>query len=269
MNMRYILALTVVLVTIFSCSAESTKRPIKRIGPHRPIKPTGPTKPTCTKKPIVVAVIDTGFGALDLEAKLCKTGHKDFTNGKTSDKFGTEDEVPIDAHGHGTHIAGIIDSFGNAADVNYCLVILKYYDYKIRDSEVKLLEAIKYATDIRADYINYSGGGISYSKKEKMAVKAYLDGGGKFISAAGNERSNIDKHPFYPAMDDPRVIVVGAVDANREKIPASNYGKNVKMELGKDIQVCDYKKCIIMSGTSQATAIFTGKLLAKEKNSCN
>src|SRR5271165_1628236 len=66
------------------------------------------------KKTTVIAVIDTGFGAGEFwdgqeKTRLCKFGHKDFTGGETSSKFGTNDKVPVDNHGHGTHIAGIVD----------------------------------------------------------------------------------------------------------------------------------------------------------------
>src|SRR5665213_1492289 len=111
----------------------------------------------CNNKPIIVAVIDTGFGltTVDIKARLCNFGHKDFTGGSTTDKYGTKDPVPVDDNGHGTHIAGLIDSFASKSNVNYCLVILKYYKPDAYD-EANLrntVDAINYAKNIPADYI--------------------------------------------------------------------------------------------------------------------
>lgn len=209
---------------------------------------------------------------MNLKVKLCKFGHKDFTNGERLFEHDTKNAVPVDNHGHGTHIAGIIDSYGQKANVNYCLVIIKYYvpnAYDV-DNLTRTILAVDYAKNIKADYINYSGGGALKSDEEIRAVKEYLDQGGKFLAAAGNEGSNLDWRHFYPAQDDSRVISVGAVDDKGVRLPMSNYGEDVKRtELGLNVKVCDGTKCMTMSGTSQATAIATGKLLAQEKNTCN
>lgn len=271
--MKLILVLFLTLATVSSCKTGSIPVKVK----HLPVVTFSKNEKTCTKRPIVIAVIDTGFGNTSFpgfKVKLCKYGHRDFTDEGTSAEFGTEDEVPVDKHGHGTHIAGIIDAFGKKAKVNYCLVILKYYSpesgpFGESYNAPNTVKAIKWATKLKVDYINYSGGGLSSFNEEKEAVKEFLDKGGKFIAAAGNEHVNIDFMHYYPAQDDSRVTVVGAVDENGERIPMSNYGTNVRMELGKNVKVCMPNKCMYMSGTSQATAIATGKLLAQEKNTCN
>ena len=75
----------------------------------------------CLSPPIRIAVIDTGFGYNNLghSATLCRFGHKDFTKSqKFTDKYGTIDKVPLDLHGHGTNIAGIIDTFGKKGQIN-------------------------------------------------------------------------------------------------------------------------------------------------------
>lgn len=221
-----------------------------------------------------MAVIDTGFGldTMDLKVKLCKFGHKDFSGDETTTKFGTTDPVPLDKHGHGTHIAGIIDELASKTGVNYCLVILKYYkEDNFGEANLRgTIQAINYAKNIHADYINYSGGGSMKNDEEVKAVKEYLDAGGKFVAAAGNEGVNLDYMHFYPAQDDPRVIVVGAVDKDGKRLSMSNYGKDVtRTELGKDVPVCGENMCMKMTGTSQAAATATGKLVAQEKNACN
>lgn len=269
-SMVFCLTFVGILLGISSCKTKpipNKKRPDSGTLPNKALKNT-----ECVKKPIVVAIIDTGFGfePMHAKAKLCRFGHKDFTDEATSNEFGTKDEVPVDETGHGTHIAGIIDSFGKKTNVEYCLVIIKYYspDDDDWDNAQNSIKAINYAKNIRADYINYSGGGDYPNSEETEAVKTYLDQGGKFVASAGNDKRDIGADTiklFYPAMSDKRVIVVGAVDENGENLPFSNYGKTVtRKELGLNVQSFGY----LMTGTSQAAAIATGKMLAQEKNIC-
>lgn len=218
-------------------------------------------------KPKTIAVIDTGFGystASKNSKHLCKFGHKDFTRDQ---KFDTSQStlvpVPMDFNGHGTNIAGVI--VNNAPkDAKFCIVILKYFSTsKFHNNLAASIEAIKYATHIKADYINYSGGGEEESAEESKAVKAYLDKGGKFVSAAGNENKDLSKTPYYPAMSDKRVIVVANWSKLQIKSSFSNYGTPVtRWEYGEFAEGYG----IFLTGTSQACAVATGKLLGEKQN---
>lgn len=223
------------------------------------------------KKPVVIAVIDTGFGiGWDGEeaAHLCKFGHKNFSsNEDATNKFGTIDAVPVDLHGHGTHIAGTIDRYAGIKSKNYCIVVLKYYDPRTQAGEnlIHTVDAINYARAIHADFINYSGGGLESSASEKEAVKTYIDGGGTFVAAAGNESSDLEKRHYYPAEEDDRVIVVGNGVDEDHRLPSSNYGDRVDFwEDGKNVKTYNN----FMTGTSQAAAIETGKLVAQKIKTC-
>ncbi len=230
------------------------------------------TKYKASKKTTIIAVIDTGFGADDTwtgqeTAHLCKFGHKNFVDSDNSLKFGTKDPVPKDKHGHGTHMAGIIDTYAKRTNESFCLVILKYYDERGWGNENlnHTVEAIQYARQIHADYINYSGGGVQKSQAETEAVKAFIDSGGTFVAAAGNEKSNTSFFPYYPAQDDERVISVGNGNDENHRAPSSNYGKKVKRwENGVEVQMYNHR----MTGTSQAAAIATGKIVAEKNKSC-
>jgi hypothetical protein len=223
-------------------------------------------KMVCNKN-IIVALIDSGFNFnyLTKNAKLCRFGHKDFSGVDIYHKNpSTIDMVPTDAPiGHGTHMEGIIEQYNEDFD-NYCIVIIKFLDTKIdNDGAYSSTEAIKYATKIGADYINFSGGGTLFSLNEQIAVKKYLDKGGIFIAAAGNEGANLIDMPFYPAMDDPRVIVVGNLSSSGTRYRSSNYGNRVDMwEMG--VSLYSYGK--YMTGTSVSAAIATGKILNNNKN---
>lgn len=246
---------------------------------------------------IKVAVIDTGLSAeLYDRNEYCKTGHRDFT-AKMQDipnkptlaqlneiikKFEWNQNHPVDTNGHGTHISGLIDQYaknfiffkdGNlpkdidSKTANYCQIIIKYYEDDASGEEnlANTIKSLRWAIDQKVDIINYSGGGILRSTEEEKLVKEALDKGIKFVAAAGNEGVNIDFFHFYPAMYDKRIIVVGALvkTQSQDRLPASNFGKSVNdWELGSNI----ISRMINgqyghMSGTSQATAIKSGKLV--------
>jgi cell wall-associated protease len=223
-----------------------------------------------SKKQIVVAVIDTGIDPeLMKHNSLCEDGHKDFTGTGLADH-----------HGHGTHISGIIDQYAknhiftfkkspNLIDnikENYCQIIIKYYDPKA-NSDNNLSNTIlsfRWAIDHHVDVINYSGGGATFSKEERLVVFEALNKGIKIVAAAGNERGDIDKHKYYPAMYDKRIYVVGnLVKDTNERAPSSNYGKSVNTwEIGTNVlSRLPSKSFGLMTGTSQATAVKTGKIV--------
>ncbi len=204
-----------------------------------------------------VAVIDTGMDrrVVDLHSEpndswyekgLCKYGHKDFTG---SDLY--------DRHGHGTNISGLIHKYAKGED--YCQVVIKYYDPSVgeADNMRAIIQALEHAVALDVDMINISGGGTDPSGLEQVIIRKALDKGIIIVAAAGNERSNIDKHGYYPASYFPEIIVVGSTDSKGDRLPSSNYGMTVDfMEIGKD-QQGEYGPG--MTGTSQATAIVSGK----------
>lgn len=210
---------------------------------------------------LTVAVIDTGIDR-DSNSKLCKFGHKSFT----------QDKDPLkDAHGHGTHVAGIIAK--EAGNLDYCLVAVKFYEDSNIGSQnlTNTINAINYAIDIKVDYINYSGGGPIFNEEEFLALKGALDKGIKVVAAAGNEGEDLDKEcNYYPACYDRRITVVGNLrDAaffstfKLTRNPSSNYGNIVtRWEIGTNIESnLPGGKTGSMSGTSQATGVATGKLI--------
>ncbi len=214
---------------------------------------------------IVVAVIDTGIQAD--HAFLVKNIY--VPAGKVSAiNYGVDfsgekvTNTPIDQHGHGTHVAGIVKSI--FPDVK--ILALKYYNPKASgqanlDATIK---ALKYAVDMKVDVINYSGGGPEASVDELRILREAEKKGILVIAAAGNERSNIDdkRHAYYPASYGlSNIITVGAHDDGLNIIPSSNYGKN-----SVDIAAPGHRiRSAIpgngagyMTGTSQATAFVTG-----------
>lgn len=225
----------------------------------------------CSDKPVRIAVVDTGFGwnSSVSEARLCKSGHKDFSGENTFTTPNiTKIPVPLDNHGHGTNIVGIIEEYAKKAHINYCIIIIKYHSDKFTFNNLSAtVKSFNYAFEIKADFVNYSSGGNEAYYQEREAVERYLNAGGVLVAAAGNESLNLDDpHAgYYPAKYDRRIIVVGSLDDHGKKLLSSNYGSIVnRWELG--LHVTGYG--LSMSGTSQATAIATGKLVSESKNKC-
>jgi subtilisin family serine protease len=226
----------------------------------------------CIKPQVKVAVIDTGFGYGDIkkDTKLCEGVHTDFTKDHMFKYMGINNWIPLDIIGHGTNVVGLIEEYAKKSNVNYCIVILKFYS-KNQSSTQNLkssIAAIKFATEeLKVDYINYSGGGPSPDPEEKRAVEKFLNQGGKLIAAAGNDGKLIGSgdDEYYPAMYDKRITVVGSLDQRGFISKSSNYGKLVnRWEIGEE--VTGYN--ITLTGTSQATAVATGKILANSENKC-
>lgn len=209
-----------------------------------------------------VAVIDTG---LDLEdprfiGLFCDNGTSslDFTGTTLKDK-----------NNHGTHVTGLIKQY--AKDSNYCLIIIKFYS---EYGTSYLNRSIEYAIEQKASIINISAGGRSFDEVEYNLIKNSPNI--TYVVAAGNEGENLDcnvKTNYLTCYKLPNVISVGCLDKNQNRCPTSNYGKYVKTyELGQnvystfpiktyDVKTRECKEMGYISGTSQSTAIHTGKLI--------
>ena len=223
-------------------------------------KTVSPKLPPIKEKPITVAVIDTGYGysnSGDFTPPtnfLCKEGHYNFHQQNSDYK---------DFNSHGTNISGIIDLYAHDAD--YCQIIMLYYGVGSGFSNLRaMVEAIKWAIKLNVDFINISGGGTFEDIEEKSVVEEALNKGITFVVAAGNDGIELKRERgncYYPACYDDRMIVVGSTDDKGYRLNSSNYGPLVKFwELGLNVKANN----ISMSGTSQATATVTGKMIAED-----
>lgn len=225
-------------------------------------------------KDIVVAIIDTG---VDISHPLIRdhlwVNPNEKTNGQDNDgngyagdlhgwNFVSNNHDLSDNHGHGTHVAGIILQKAQSRRVKF--MVLKYYDPFVsgEDNLMNTVKAIRYATKMKADIINYSGGGDVRSPLEEAAIRDAQKQGILFVAAAGNEGRNTDRVGYFPAgYRLSNIISVAAMDSKKRLLTTSNYGAHSVdfVAPGKNVfSALPGGRYGFMSGTSQATAWVSG-----------
>ncbi|MBK1881407.1 S8 family serine peptidase [Luteolibacter pohnpeiensis] len=198
---------------------------------------------------VVVAVIDTGVDIThpDLAdniwtnpGEIAGNGIDDDGNGYIDDvhgyDFASKTATITDSGEHGTHVAGTIGATGN----NEIGVIGVDYKTKILPLKVStdgdtmqtsaVMSAINYVIALKESGVNIvavnaSYGGSSFSNSEYTSIKALRDAGIVICAAAGNDGTNNDSSPLYPASyDSSNVIAVAALSQTNGLASFSNYG---------------------------------------------
>jgi subtilisin family serine protease len=178
---------------------------------------------------IKVAIIDTGIDYTHPDLDANYVDGYDFVNG---------DDDPMDDHGHGTHVAGIIAAEDNGFGVVGVAPEAKLYALKVLDSDgsgyvSEVIFAIQWASDPdgdgsasdRLDIINMSLGADKGNIFLKWACNLAYDDGLLIVAAAGNDYGGaVD----YPAAYD-SVIAVSATGSNDELAWFSSTGKQVEL----------------------------------------
>ncbi len=223
------------------------------------------------KKDVIVAVIDTGIDPThkDLSKNIWRDRKNESVYGWN---YVSNKPNPLDDHGHGTHVAGIIGAVVNPSTGtsgvahHVSIMAVKYYS-ESNSGSVNLantVRAIHYAIDHGARIINYSGGGPEASEEERRALKRAEMEGVLVVAAAGNEQRDTDKvenHYFPAAYRLSNIISVAATDINNNLLKSSNWGRN-----GVDVAAPGENiystlpggRYGYMTGTSQATAFVSG-----------
>jgi len=242
---------------------------------------------TTGSRSVVVAVIDSGvdYTHPDLAANVWTNPREVAGDGIDNDANGFVDDVrgwdfanadadPMDDDGHGTHVSGTIGAVGNNAigvtGVNWRVSImgLKFLDAEGNGYTSDAVAAVKYATRMRRDFganvvaINASWGGETRSTALANAIAAAGRAGILFVTAAGNESSNNDRTPSYPAnLSDDSVIAVAATNHSNRLAAFSNYGSTTVDLAAPGVGILSTVPgggYASFSGTSMATPYVTG-----------
>jgi len=237
----------------------------------------------------IVVVIDTGvdYNHPDLEGNIWRNpgevsanGVDDDGNGYIDDVFGinaiTNSGDPMDDHGHGTHVAGIIGARGNnnrgIAGVSWQSKIIgaKFLGSTGSGSTANAIKAVNYATALKQAgnnvvVTNNSWGGSTYSSALASAIADASAAGILFVAAAGNNGSNNDSIPQYPAnYTSPNVISVASIDSSAALSSFSNYGEQTVHIAAPGSSIASTMvsdSYVYMSGTSMAAPQVSGVVL--------
>lgn len=251
-------------------------------------------------KTVVIGVVDTGIQVThpDLDSNIwinpndLPDGIDNDGNGYVDDRNGWDfvnnDRTVYDglSDSHGTHVAGIIGAEGgNGAGVvgvnwNVSMISAKFIGSQ-GGTTADAVRAIDYLTDLKIRNgvnivaINASWGAGAYSSAIHSAINRAAKADILFVAAAGNNRSNNDQLPFYPASISTlnststesaasydSVISVGALTSTGYVASFSNFGKN-SVDLvapGSIITSTIPNSYGINSGTSMAAPHVTGAI---------
>lgn len=235
---------------------------------------------------VVVAVLDTGIDYTHPELanqtwsspfpySVTRTQGDVFTCPAGSHGFDAVngDCNPQDDEGHGTHVSGILGAATNngqgVAGLNWNVQILacKFLDaHGFGDSSgaitcLDMIQSLK-STGVNIVATNNSWGGGAYSQALSDAILAQEQSGILFIAAAGNDFSDNDLVPVYPASYFlPNVISVTASTRLDQFAGYSNTGQRTTHLAAPGDQILSTtpnNTYSIFSGTSMAAPHVTG-----------
>ncbi len=143
------------------------------------------------------------------------------------------DGLPIDDHGHGTHVSGTIGAVGDngsgVVGVNWHtrIMALKIADMFGAVDAFAAAEALEYAVDNGAKFSNNSWGGSQFSYIFHEMVAHARTNDQLVICAAGNDGLDNDAYASYPASDpSDNIIAVAASDRDAILADFSNWGED-------------------------------------------
>ncbi|MEE2742400.1 MAG: S8 family peptidase, partial [Bdellovibrionota bacterium] len=242
------------------------------------------------KTPLIIAIVDTGidYTHQDLKDKIWINKKEipnnkidDDDNGYIDDYYGINTLIrdaegkattdPMDTHGHGTHVSGIIGATQNnglgvagIAD-RVKLMGIRTVPGRGDEKDVDVIEAFIYAAKQGAKIINCSFG--KNHNEGGKAVQEAIDFIGKeygvlVVAASGNSRRDIDSRPVYPAsFNNENLLVVASTSKGNYLSYFSNYGaRNVDLAAPGSSILSTYpgNRYVSLSGTSMASPVVAG-----------
>ena len=189
---------------------------------------------------VVIAVLDSGIDYThpDLIDNIWVNAGEIPADGLDNDGNGVVDDIhgldarnrdgdPIDERGHGTHVAGILAAKGNnglgisGLGWSFKLMPVQIFGESGRGATSDAIYGLNYVHMMKTRYgvniniTNNSWGGGSYSQALKDTIGLLADDGIMFVTSAGNDGTNSDYKPYYPAgYGNANIITVGAVGPN-------------------------------------------------------
>lgn len=233
--------------------------------------------------PIVVGLIDTGvdYRHPDLAPNIWTNPNEIPANGIDDDANGYVDDIhgwdfvsndndPMDDHGHGTHVAGTIAAVADngigvaGVSPNARIMALKILGADGYGYSSDAVEALLYAVGTGAELTNNSWGGFGYSQAFADALAVAETAGALFVASAGNDGSDNDEAPRYPVgYEWQNIVAVAATDATDTLARFSNTGlESTDLAAPGEAILSTFpgNSYARYSGTSTAAAHVTGAL---------
>lgn len=233
---------------------------------------------------VIVAIIDSGidYNHPDLKDNLWtndlelhgKAGVDDDQNGYIDDIYGINASGegvasnPFDENGHGTHCAGTIGATGNnglgITGINWKVKImgLKFLKTNGEGTLDSAVTAIDYAISKGAKVLSNSWGAYTSSQALQDAIERANKAGIIFIAAAGNDGTDNDVKPMFPASHKTHnIISVAALGNKGDRAEFSNWGINSVHMGAPGVGVHGFWKDGVTrapSGTSMAAPFVSG-----------
>lgn len=199
-------------------------------------------------KEIVVAVIDTGvdYNHPDLAYNIWRNPNAETYAATGIDPTGADitgdivgwdfihnDNLPFDDQMHGSHCAGTIGGVGNngvgvsGVAQRVSIMAVKFLSSQGSGTTADAIKAIDYAISRGAKILSNSWGGPGDEDNQALedAVVRAQQAGVLFVAAAGNDGTDNDSRPMYPAAyPQDNVIAVAATNEQDSRAFFSNYG---------------------------------------------
>lgn len=226
---------------------------------------------------VIVAVIDSGIRSThrELARQLWRNPREIAGNNRDDDGNGYIDDLhgidafdgvgpPDDNNDHGTHVAGTIGAAANDGNGhvgvawNVQIMACKFLGRDGFGFSEGAIECIDYAVSNGARILNNSWGGGPFELALFDAITSARRQGVLFVAAAGNEDSNNDALPAYPAsyrIDN--ILSVAAIDRFGGLASFSNFGRST-VHLGAP-GVDIYSS---VAGSDNAYSTFSGTSMA-------
>ena len=180
---------------------------------------------------------------------------------------------PFDDNGHGTHVSGIMGAVGNngtgVAGVNWAVQILpcKFITANGSGDISHALACLSFIKQMKESGVNIivsnnSWGGGQVSQSLQDAIAAQMADGILFVASAGNDFSDNDLFPTFPANTFlPNVISVAASTRTDDLVAFSNQGRHTVHLAAPGVEILSttpFNTYSIFSGTSMAAPHVAG-----------
>ena len=182
---------------------------------------------------VIVAVIDSGIN-YNHEELINNMWDGGLAYPNHGFDFVDNEKDPMDEHGHGTHVAGIIGASGNngVGGVGGCwkskIMALRALNSMGTGTTAQIIQSIDFAVRHKAKIINMSLGGSSgFDYAYSDAISNAKSSNVLVVVAAGNESNDNESSPVYPCnftLDN--LLCVASLNQDFSLANYSNYGIN-------------------------------------------